>query len=359
MHISGFNKTIWAIAVLLLAMLKVNAQNTTLEQKSDTIINVVGYFCKNDTMTFKKHHLKQRIEGNDSTLTYDLVDEFMIVVTDSTSSGYRMELIPISYKQSVGGNTIMNRLFNELWEIKKDVHCIFTTDIFGKVQHIENWREIRDLMKKAIPRIIDGLYNIKPVLDSIVSRPQLENMMLIDLSTEENIRETYDELDLLFGAHGKSLNIGQKEFDDVNNGYPQHIIAKVGYTEQEEEGDIEGDYAIITKSVTTIPTEEAMEMGMMGINSTSLIMKDNMADNLNKKRSDMVDIMKNILNGQDITVTQNEYYGFSYNGWPKLCYTEKIIDIGVSKEIEMNLIEWTSRHWNINKMTKEENSQEL
>ena len=48
-----------------------NAQGMTLEQDADTIINVVAYFCKNDTMTFKNHQVKQKITGNDTTLTYD------------------------------------------------------------------------------------------------------------------------------------------------------------------------------------------------------------------------------------------------------------------------------------------------
>ena len=301
-----------------------NAQGTTLEQDADTIINVVAYFCKNDTMTFKNHEVKQKITGNDTTLTYDIAQEFMFVVTDSTSKGYRIEMTPISYE--------------------------------GQVLHIENWREIRDVMKKAIPLAIDRFYKNKPGLDSIISRRQYENMMLMSFSTENKIREAYDELDLLFGIHGKSFDIGQKEFEDIENGYPQHIIAKIGYTEQEEDSDIEGDYAVMTKSVVTMPVEDAMDLG---INTSSLLLKENVADSLSKMKSELVDSMKTVLKNKDVSVTQNEYYGFFYNGWPKLCYMEKIVDVGLVKNLELNLIEWTSRHWNIYEATKEEDSQEL
>ena len=84
-------KFLIAIVVLFFTVLTVNAQGVTLEQESDSTINVVGYFCKNDTMTFRNHQLKQKISDNDTILTYDISDEFMIVVTDSTSNGYRME----------------------------------------------------------------------------------------------------------------------------------------------------------------------------------------------------------------------------------------------------------------------------
>lgn len=352
----SFNTRIWIFFAMLFAVLTVNAQSMTLEQEADTTINVVGYFCKNDTMTFRNHQLKQKIINNDTTLTYDIAEEFMIVVTDSTSKGYRMEYIPLNYKCGMESDSLINGVAAELWEMTKDVHCIFTTDELGQVQHIENWREIRDLMKKAVPLAVDRFYKMKPGADSIISRPQYENMLLMEFSTENKIREAYDELDLLFCVHGKAFDIGQKEFDDVENGYPQHIIAKVGYTEQEEDGDIEGDYAVMTKSVTTIPAEDALELG---INSASLLLKENMADSLHNKRSELIDSMKTVMKDQDVSVTQNEYYGFFYNGWPKLCYTEKIVNFGLAKNIELNLIEWTSRHWNIYETSNEEGSQEL
>lgn len=355
-YIVQMRKFFIAIVAVLFAVLTVNAQSTTLEQESDTTINVVGYFCKNDTMTFRNHQLKQKITDNDTILTYDISDEFMIVVTDSTSKGYRMEYIPVSHVSNVDSDTLMNGLMDELWKKSKDLHCIFTTDELGQVQHIENWREIRDMMKKAVPLVLDWFYQNKPGLDSIISRRQFENMLLVEFSTESKIREAYDELDLLFGVHGKSFEIGQKELDDVENGYPQHIIAKVGYTEQEDDNDFEGDYAVMTKSVVTIPVEDAMDLG---INSASLLLKENVADSLSRMKNDLVDSMKTVLKDQDVSVTQNEYYSFFFNGWPKLCYTEKIVDVGLVKNMELNLIEWSSRHWNIYETAEEGDSKEL
>jgi hypothetical protein len=331
----------------------INAQSTALEQGSDTIISVVGYFCKNDTMTFRKQYLKQKIEGNDTTLINNHVEEFMIVVTDSTSKGYRMEYIPISYEHGVEGDTITSRVMDEIWEATKDLHCIFATDEFGQLQHIENWREIRDVMKKTIPQVLD---NLKPSNNSIVSRQRLESMMLVNYSSEDKVKEAYDELSMLFGVHGHSYYIGQKEGDYINNGYPQHIISKVGYTEQEEEGDMEGDYTIMVNSVTTMPAEDAVETI---INSAALIFNDNMIDIFNKKKDEVYGVIKDALKDKKLTVTEDEYYDFFYNGWPKLCYKGKNMGVDSDKNVEMKLIEWTSRHWNIYEAEEEDDSHNL
>lgn len=345
------------LALLCVSVFKVNAQGITLEQESDTTINVVAYFCKNDTMSFRNHQLKQKIIENDTTVTYDMTQEFMIVVNDSTSKGYRMEFIPISCKWDTLED--FNSLTEDLWDMVKDVHCFFTTDEYGTVQHIENWREIRDTMKKITPIVVDRYIEKHPEMDKVISRKQIKNALLMGFSTENQIRKAYDELDMLFSLHGRCLDMGTKELDDVENGYPQHIVAKAGYTEIEDESDIEGDYAIMTKTVTTIPMEDAVNLG---INSAMLFLEGNVADSLDSKKDEILDSLKSGIADKEITFTQNEYFGYFFNGWPKLCYKEKVIDGTAFKRVEQNVIEWTSRYWNIynnDEAIKPEDSKEL
>jgi len=346
-------RKILLIIICLLFCRSINAQHKALGQESDTTISVVGYFCKNDTMTFRKKYLKQKIEGNDTTQINNHVSEFMIVVTDSTSKGYRMEYIPISYEHGVEGDTLTSGVFSEINERVKDIHCIFTTDKFGQLQYIENWREIRDVMKKTIPQVLE---KYKPSNNSIVSRQRFENMMLNKYSTEVDIRKAYDELNMLFGLHGHVYYIGQKEGDNINQGFPQHVIVKIGYTEKEKKGDMDGDYAIMINSLTTIPIEDAMEIG---INSIAPVLKDNVADDLNIRRHESFGVSKDGLEDQIFTVTENVYFGISYNGWPKLCYKEVYTGTDSAKNVEMKLIEWTSRHWNIYEAPEENDSRDL
>ena len=289
---------------LLLAMLALTAwsQNLVLEQEeADDAIAVVGYFCKNDTMTYRQTHNKYKIQGNDTTVSESYVEEFMIVVTDSTSDGYKMKYI----------------------QLIQSVVCEFTTDEMGLLKSITNWREIRDQLKKGVKATCDTLYATIPDLDSIMPRKSLENILLLHFSTEEGIRNSYEELENLFGLHGSTFDLGDKEVDTEEQGYPQHISARIGYTTiEDEEDDFDGDYAIST------------------------LVSDMANDSLEAVRDQIVDSLKIAKpNGAEVIV--KEYYGYFLNGWPKEYYFEKAFDLGFGQNIETRYIEWISRNWDI------------
>ncbi len=320
------------------------SQNLMLSQEEpEDEIAVVGYFCKNDTMTFRQTHNKYKIHENDTTVSESYEEEFMIVVTDSTSDGYKMKYIPLSFTLH-DADTVTSLMTNAMSQLMQSVVCEFTTDEYGSLKSITNWREIRDQLKKGVKVTCDTLYSSIPDLDSIMPRKSLENILLIHFSTEEGIRNSYEELENLFGLHGSTFDIGDKEVDTEEQGYPQHISARIGYTTiEDEENDFEGDYAISTLSTTTIPVEDMMDLGFGAL---SMIVSDMANDSLEAVRDMMVDSLKNAKpNGAEVIV--KEYYGFFLNGWPKEYYFEKAVDLGFGQNIETRYIEWISRHWNI------------
>ena len=341
---------------LLLAMLALTAwsQNLVLEQEeADDAIAVVGYFCKNDTMTYRQTHNKYKIQGNDTTVSESYVEEFMIVVTDSTSDGYKMKYIPLSFTLQ-DADTVTSLMTNAMSQLMQSVVCEFTTDEMGLLKSITNWREIRDQLKKGVKATCDTLYATIPDMDSIMPRKSLENILLLHFSTEEGIRDSYEELDDLFGLHGSVFDLGEKEVDSEEQGYPQHISAKVGYTTIEDEvEDFDGDYAISTQTTMTIPVEDLMDLGFGAL---SMLVSDMANDSLEAVRDQIVDSLKIAKpNGAEVIV--KEYYGFFLNGWPKECYYEKAVDLGFVQNIETRYIEWISRHWNI--YVRDEESAEI
>ena len=320
------------------------SQNLMLSQEeSEDEIAVVGYFCKNDTMTYRQTHNKYKIQGNDTTVSESYVEEFMIVVTDSTSDGYKMKYIPLSFTLQ-DTDTATNIMTNAMSQLMLSVVCEFTTDEMGQLKSITNWRKIREQLKKGVKTTCDTLYSTVPDLDSIMPRKSLENILLLYFSTEEGIRDSYEELDDLFGLHGSAFDLGEKEVDTEEQGYPQHISAKAGYTIIEnEEDDFEGDYAISTRTTTTIPVEDVMDLGFGAL---SLLMSDIASDSLAAVRDQIVDSLKIAKpNGAEFIV--NEYYGFYLNGWPKEYYYEKKVDLGISQNIETRYIHWISRNWDM------------
>ena len=97
------------------------SQNLMLSQEEpEDEIAVVGYFCKNDTMTYRQTHNKYKIQGNDTTVSESYVEEFMIVVTDSTSDGYKMKYIPLSFTLH-DADTVTSLMTNAMSQLMQSV----------------------------------------------------------------------------------------------------------------------------------------------------------------------------------------------------------------------------------------------
>ena len=331
---------------ICLACLAMTAWSQSLmlnQEEPEDVIEVVGYFSKNDTVTYRQTHSKYKIQGNDTTVSESYVEEFMIVVTDSTSDGYKMKYIPLNFTLH-DADTVTSLMAKATSQLMQSVVCEFTTDEFGLLKSITNWREIRDQLKKGVKATCDTLYATIPDMDSIMPRKSLENILLLHFSTEEGIRNSYEELENLFGLHGSTFDLGDKEVDTEEQGYPQHISARIGYTTiEDEEDDFDGDYAISTQSTTTIPVEDVMDLGFGAL---SMVVSDMASDSLEAVRDQIVDSLKIAKpNGAEVIVKQ--YNGFFMNGWPKDYYAEEAIDLGFVQKIEARHIEWISRNWDI------------
>lgn len=310
-----------------------------ISQEEDSILNIVGYFCKGDTMAYTKRMAKLQMVKNDTTIKSDIQTDFMIVVRDSMDNGYRMEFIPTGFSFNEDAQEKTDRVLAEkLWELTKDTHAIFTTDEFGTVQNIENWKEIRDVIKKGINLVIDNYYSEIPALDSVMPRKRMESLMLMQFSTEDGIKASYDELESLFGLHGTQFAIGNIDKTYSSQGYPSRTIAETGYTVKEE-GDMEGDYAIRSNSITTIPSNDITEIAGNILNSFS---DSGVGD---KIKEVMRDTLSSVTDS-DTTIKNFEHFGYFFNGWPKIIYTEKTTDFsGIVQIININDIRWTRRHF--------------
>lgn len=340
-----------AATCLCVFSLGVHAQGTTLQnqEEEDSTIAVIGYFCKNDTMEYTHVFGKEKINGSDTTVVSEATERMMIVVTDSTSEGYKMELIPLSCEvESHDSSDFMNRLPQLVWENCKDLRCKFTTDEFGVVQHIENWREIRDVMKKTYKMVFDSLYASMPVIDSLMPRQNIESLLMLRFSTEDGVKEVYEELETLFGLHGSELLIGQHESDGVSEtGYPTHNFFDVFYSAKKDEYDFDGDYVVQLRTETKLSAEDTEDLLK---SSFDVMFAGGLRDSVAK-------YTKDIFAGEDggMTVTSTRQYCYFYNGWPKLMQKVEETNVsGMVKKIEYDMIEWSSRRWGVFTFPEEE-----
>ena len=332
---------------MMIVGISAHAQGITLQnqEEEDSTIAVIGYFCKDDSMTFRRVQGKEKIIGNDTTIMNEITEEFMVVVTDSTSAGYKMELIPLSCKVEGQTNDQQTLMASLLWNDIKDLRCRFTTDEYGTVQHIENWREIRDVLKKSYATVLDSVYAVTPALDSVMPLNQFKNLLLLGCSSEDGIKEQYDELEQLFGYHGLEFTMEPVESDDVSDmGYPTHSKIESFYSTKKDEYDFDGDFVIRNNTVTTLSAEDTKDL----LTTTfSVLFTGEVRDSVNKYTENA---MK-----EGMTVTNIKQSCYFYNGWPKLLQSLTEINIGnMAKRIEYDTIEWTTRRWGVYHFPEEE-----
>ena len=332
------------LSILCLSSVAMTAwsQNLMLGQEEpENKIEVVGYFCKNDTMTYRQRHSKCIVQENDTTLSETVsesyVEEFMIVVTDSTGEGYKMMYIPQSFTFDTTaldtGTPTSQMTINAIAmrQLMQSVVCEFTTDEKGLLKSIINWREISDQLKKGVKATCDNLYATITDLDTTMLRQQLGVILALHFTTEKGIRNSYMELEDLFGLYGSTYEIGRKEVETEEQGYPQIISSRVCYTTIEDEGnDFDyGDYSIARQLTTSIPFDDVMNIGFGSLAITVSEMVNGSFE----------------ANPNDAEVLVSDFYGFMFfkNGWPKKYYFEEAIGLGSCESIETRYIECTSR----------------
>ena len=102
---------------------------------------------------------------------------------------------------------------------------------------------------------------------------------------------------------------------------------------------MEGDYAIRSNSITTIPSNDITEIAGNILNSFS---DSGVGD---KIKEVMRDTLSSVTDS-DTTIKNFEHFGYFFNGWPKIIYTEKTTDVsGIVQIININDIRWTRRHF--------------
>ena len=329
-------RLITLLAVALSAM-TMKGQITAQQESQDSTLNVVAFFCKNDTVDYRYEHIKAKITGNDTVVSQHFVSDMRLVVRDSTSEGYEIESIPMGAVMDFGEDTLMTKIMQTMYEKMGDMHTVFTVDEYGELQHIKNWKEIKDFSRSMTKHFCDSLYSAMPTLNEVMPRARMEMIFTMPFLNEKTYMKEDDELQLLFGNFGNAFTIGRREIDtQEETGYPAHMEYEVGYGPSSEEHGYEGDYFISTLTTTTIPKEDIKTYA----NSVAgLLMSDKIVDNVAQE------IDKLELGDAEVKVAEN--YVYFFNGWPCEMTYYKTVNMMNVKNIEIKNITWTSHVWNI------------
>lgn len=324
---------------LILSLTSMMAQEaeTPAEKQS---VDFVAYFCKGDTMEYRYDELVERIKGQDTIQEQSAFQLFRIVVIDSTATNYRLEVSQLDYSFE-NKNEFLQESSKCLSEVSKDLKVILLTDEMGAIQHIENWQEIRDVVKKGIAQTFDTLYTRLPQMESVMPRRQLQSTLQLQFATEEGIMSAYPELTMLFALLGKAITTEPVTTDGLNaQGYPTHTKMVAGYSEVMDDTDFEDDYEFNSLSITTIQTKDMVEIGK---NTMNMMLSDEAS-----KKVQVDDVMANVEKelGSEIKGVVDECYKYFFNGWPKYAYYDQTISTQGQEKVTTRVVQWVSRAWN-------------
>ena len=184
-------------AVLLFLSVAVQAQNqeTADSVATDSLVRVIGWFCKTDTLEYTFSQVVAEVVGTDTTMVEAAGNDFRICVADSTKKGYTMQLVNTDVWQR-DSTSVKGRMTLEAARMALGTKVLFSTDEMGSFQEIINWK---DLYKNALN------YQDKLVNRIFYEHPELYAHQNID-ELKKQIKQNTEEL---MGSQEKITNLFQ------------------------------------------------------------------------------------------------------------------------------------------------------
>lgn len=306
----------------LLASINVTANDIVDGQSPDSVY-VVAYFCKNDTLEYVYTSEDTKIKGSDTTTVTIEERKFRLVVLDSTTIGYRIQFTELENKspliEEIGNGSndpkqmMLKRINAIIHKNEAKTPIIFTTNEFGEIQHIENWKEVRNNILKTLDECWDEIYKTIPGASDYINKNSFTELIKAKFSSEEQLIENLEGFPLLFSFHGSALRTGQNTIENEGNEeeYPSTVQMSAYYFDPEEEGrdDFYPDYEVTIITTSTAHGNEVKELLQALI---GFILNDN--DNSQE-------VMKSLDATKDFdNATMNIHDGIEayywFNGWP-------------------------------------------
>lgn len=242
-------KTHFLIRSLFVAFLAaMSLTSYAQEADSDSTVNVIGWFCKHDTIVYSQREQVFAGMGNDTTMVSDITRRYHIAVIDSTAKGFLMEYCPLSieFSDSTGSeNEIKLFMARRL----QGVVIRFSTDEMGSVKQIENYKEVRDAVYSKCDSMVNEIYAANPLLYGKISKPDMLKTIHKRLEdtygSKQRLLEKMDALALLFSNHGRYFELGEHESNDADT--QSYVVVKRGKDEADDETATDDDYQIANR----------------------------------------------------------------------------------------------------------------
>lgn len=142
-------------------------QEVVVGTNPDSIINVIGYFCKNDSIDYWISETEWKVNNGDTIKTAGVSSKVRIVVTDSTSTGYKMKY---TFLDCVGDTAVdkglgafQNKIVEKLGKKVVGTTIEFETDEFGHITKFNNLGKIKKQAKGLYKDCMNEFVNVDEI----------------------------------------------------------------------------------------------------------------------------------------------------------------------------------------------------
>lgn len=292
----------------------------------DSMINVVGYFCKGDTCDYWMAGTQDKINGTDTTNVFNTALKVRIVVNDSTAKGYKMSYTFTDIRKDTTITTFTNRFMNQVVDkIEKFIigtSILFETDEYGAITKINNMAQIKKQAKASLD----------VTLKEAASMPEVKAMQsagfdIMGLTKQYDVDKMVDgyleELYLLFSFHGKAFKKGEyRDHEDATK--DSYAIDSYCVVAENENG-----YTIHTEDKAIIPQSDVKEI--VGAALETGIKDKKITDSLNKTFDKELK--------SDADFTNSLTINYADDGWPMAVEkTNKMMIQGHGKETSTYIV---------------------
>ena len=179
--------------------------------QDDSILPVIAWFSKRDTMTYWIHDNQWEVNGKDTVMTLGAAAKVMLTVTDSTKKGYDMEYTFLEFVSNDQIKSEAQNLVGQAADILNDATVgttiRFSTDQYGKIIKYYNLKDI----KKQAKEVLTKTFSKMPYADSLRAVGFNLDKLMSMIDSDKLVDGYTEEIELLFDYHGDQYKIGETE----------------------------------------------------------------------------------------------------------------------------------------------------
>ena len=220
--------------------------------QDDSILPVIAWFSKRDTMTYWIHDNQWEVNGKDTVMTLGAAAKVMLTVTDSTRKGYDMEYTFLEFVSDDQIKSEAQNLVGQAMDILNDATVgttiRFRTDQYGKIVKYYNLKDIRKQAKEVLAKAISKMpyadslravglnpdtyeYGISADVYSYIPREDIKVLLgnLIEYFTdEESAKDVREGLDTEFDSQVTTDGVCNSyvRINYFNDGWPQEVVSQ-------------------------------------------------------------------------------------------------------------------------------------